>query len=247
MRVKKVTAGATPPLAREEWDFGACPEGNEYSCWAYEFARECPKIRAAVQAADDNRKAGTARKLDAAVDEDLNWHYEISIYGSDGEVEDVTVLKLPLEHFPHTPYLSIKNPRKRRTPSKKESEFLLNFRLRSFGETGFGPKRLGASSRIILYIDWNAPDDTLRRAFARWLKTHRPFPDKSQRGKSLSKRRFADLRALGAYRLLKTMSVLEAMDFSMAKRGSPLYAKPADWSTAKRRVRQVLRTNFSCV
>ena len=31
------------PLALLDWDFTGCPEGREYACWAYEYARDFVK------------------------------------------------------------------------------------------------------------------------------------------------------------------------------------------------------------
>jgi len=55
----------------------------------------------------------------------------------------------------------------------------------------------------------------------------------------------ADLRALGAHRLMRVMTVPEAIEFTARqRRGSPLFATAADWYRAKRRAQKVIDRYF---
>ena len=70
---------------------------------------------------------------------------------------------------------------------------------------------------------------------------------RSRRGKSLARQYMADLKALGAYRLLRVMSAEEALAHTRKFLPHGLYAQVPDWYEAKRRARSVLRNRFRAV
>ncbi len=97
-----------------------------------------------------------------------------------------------------------------------------------------------------LYIRWEAADKTLVRGFKRWLKKRRPYPPKTRRGKSAVKGFMADLKALGAYRLMKVMSAVEAIKHTAkVRRGNPLFQKEPDWYKARKRAGAVIDRYFA--
>jgi hypothetical protein len=96
-----------------------------------------------------------------------------------------------------------------------------------------------------LYVCWEEADKTLVRDFRRWLKGNRPFPAKTRRGRSSAREFMADLKALGAYRLMRVMGVVAAMEHTARiRRGNPLFLKRPDWYKAQRRARAVIERYF---
>ena len=83
----------------------------------------------------------------------------------------------------------------------------------------------------------------LIRDFADWLKKNRPFPAIQKRGKSERKCMHADLKSLGAARLLRYLTVPQA-DRYVQEHGRILYRKHPDWYESRQRVRRVLTTYF---
>ncbi|MDP6128769.1 MAG: hypothetical protein QGH77_04105 [Planctomycetota bacterium] len=85
-------------------------------------------------------------------------------------------------------------------------------------------------------INWQHSDRALVECFKRLLKDKRPRPP--AQGKGRPKELGADLKRLGAFRLLKTanLSTTQAMDYSASHRKGainiPLYVNHADWSKA---------------
>ena len=64
---------------------------------------------------------------------------------------------------------------------------------------------------------------------------------KERRGKDQLGMRMAELKALGAFRLLNTgLTACEAMEFTEKANRLPLYTRLERWSTAKKKARSIL-------
>jgi hypothetical protein len=88
---------------------------------------------------------------------------------------------------------------------------------------------------VVLSLPRNLTHEELRKCFAAYLKVR--FPIGGKRGgteRPLSMWR-GDLKSLGAYRLLKCMTALKAIDCA------PLYVAESKWSEAKTRAKKVLK------
>jgi len=228
---KKLNGEAGGGLAQEDWDFSGCPPGREYDCWSYEYAREVPflgeKCRSVSEAEDYVDEP-------AYVDEHGNWHgvWRFPGSGEDHVVETPLVL---LRGFPGTPYLKTDYHLAKADPELGQQPSVANVRD-VFGRWSFGP-------RVELVLNWGASDSQMTEDFAKWLRENRPRPAWNNRGVSEARKWLADLRALGAWRLLKHMTAREAMEYVRGYRRT-VYSKLPDWYEAKRRVRRVLRDHF---
>ena len=231
-------------LSRAEWDFSGCPQGREDYCFNYEYARECPWITGEYLLA--RRYPRRARcQGDRGFDEFWNWHFAAC---GDSELHDDwgIVLQIPLG-FPDHPYLSIKHePHKLPPPIPGGGLIDLD---PPFGEkqnmlkAGVPPFALEAGGYNI-FINWGYPDKRLVQDFAAWLKQARERPPWEVRGRSRAREMLTDLKALGAYRLLKTMTAEQALAYTKRVVQHGLYVKLPDWYEAKRRALDVLADRF---
>lgn len=91
---------------------------------------------------------------------------------------------------------------------------------------------------VVLSLPRDLTHEELRKCFAAYLKVRFPFsdPNRDAPKRPLAKWK-ADLKSLGAYRLLKQMTAVEAMSYE----STLLYTTEADWSEAKTRARKVIK------
>jgi hypothetical protein len=100
-------------------------------------------------------------------------------------------------------------------------------------------------------MDWKKSDSTQIEQFNRWLAANRPpeiKPIEKRGGASGKKSIKAELKALGAYRLLKKMdwkqALLHSQKFTIFKDkkgiGYPLYQHQSEWLTAKKRAEGII-------
>ena len=227
-------------LSREEWDFSGCPEELEVLCWEYEYGRECPRIIEMFREDALGRRQG--------FDKDGYWFYEHQVFDYKGEYADSVILLVP-PGFPDVPFLQTAR-RKRRPAAKVPSKWNTFLSPAKVRDVDGDPKRAFRPPPDYiakLYVDWDATDRDLLRDFRQWLKEHRPRKAKSKRGKSAARQRMADLKALGAYRLLKMMSAEEALAHTKKFLPHGLYSKIADWYKARARAKRVLRGSFRAI
>lgn len=232
--------GGTIGLPREEWDFLSCPEGLEGACWEYEYGRECPRIVAAFQEDASRRRRG--------FDDDGYWFYDHQMLDANGELEDSVILLVP-PGFPDVPFLKTERRRQRaaaKVPTKWNS-FLNPAKVRDVDGDPKRTFRPPPDYIAKLYVEWDATDRELLGDFRLWLKQHRPRKAKSRRGKSAARQRMADLKALGAYRLLRVMSAEEALAYTSQFLPHGLYSKIPDWYEARARAKRVLRNSFQAM
>jgi hypothetical protein len=204
-----------PHLNRDEWDFSTCPEEQLEACYFYEFARECPHAISAARAAHLSPKEIVAA---------CGPEHAFSLAGS------VVDLFKDCPEFPHTPFLSIpKSVRERRIANLCKPAPLIQADLPSLirQHQNKVPRRkaigktlnyLGGQGDIAgFFIDWRKSDEQLIQGFRQWLKTNRPLtaPAIVKKGKGSSQeQRRKDLKALGAWRLLKRMRWEDAYNYT---------------------------------
>ncbi len=233
-------------MVREDWDFSRCPKGSELDCWLYEYARESQSVirnfRECVEHPQKNPLHPSPSGRDVTFDEDGYWHHRIDKFDSEGEFEDQLYLELA-PGFPDTPYLKTK-----RRPVSKEFVDVDAFvppGIRDADSIRDAEPRPAPRYFANIYIRWEYPDKKLIRDFAKWLKVHRPFPARSRRGKSAARVNMSELKALGAYRLLKTMTAPEALAYTEKYIRGGLFAKIPDWYEARQRAKRLLNYWFS--
>jgi len=203
-------------LPREQWDFVACPPEQLWRCWGYEYGRHIDWIKHAY-----------ATAAEGGFDDCGNWHCWRDI----GEPENGEGLSLSIiPGFPDVPFLeALERARFERYP---------DFRFRS---VRLAKKRLpkdGFERTELLAFNFHNPDNAILRDMADLLKKIRPYPPVARRGRSERRRYEADLKALGAYRLLETMSASAAIKHT--RNWQSPYRSESDWFTAKKRAAEII-------
>jgi len=102
-------------------------------------------------------------------------------------------------------------------------------------------------TKHLLEIWWDCPDEDIVTDFRLLLKHLRKgYKARENRGHSVFKAFRRDLRALGAFRLLKEMTAKKAEDKTQSIRGGrgPLFSTEGNWSDAKSRTETILRKKF---
>lgn len=221
-------------ITREEWDFERLinihdlNEHQIYFCWAYEFARYAPKILDAFDRDVEYRER---------TDPSLPWRAIVSLgFGDTQEPSDsfVEVIEAP-PGFPSVPYLSVyKNHKIDPIESYKPFESSLAV------QTATG--KHSDTDMIHLRIEWFRSDKKITEAFKKWIKANRPHPPLENRGGNQQTVITADLKALGAYRLIDRFGAVEAAKKYTEDMGFPngLYANLGEWSVAKARADKLI-------
>ncbi len=224
-------------LLREDWDFERCPERDLYICWAYEFARESPTI---VEEYKDALNYTIERQvIHPGFDAHGVYQRQLDLLDHEGEFVDAVYLELPIG-FPDTPYLLTGHKHEVHNAGKS---FHFTSVRNAEDAKGWGPGWKTPAHFRHLHISWERPDKVIIRDFGQWLKKNRPFPSISKRGKSVKKKMYADLKALGAARLLRRFTAREAHNHTQ-KDGQKLYQKVPDWYEARTRAKRVLKMWF---
>ena len=246
----------TKPPAREEWDFGKCPTEHLDLCFAYEYARESDWVieqfkRGAETEGDEFGVCHFAIDVeqDGLSDEEfLKFLDEVGLGETyDFDFPPTVELWLP-PGFPEKPFLTCGfdfGHWQAWHSDYWEDE------LKGYEEQGCALTQLAPGvavepeeSKYAFEIEWNAPDGLLLAEFRTWLRTHRPKEPVAMRGRSRRREYAADLKALGAYRLLKCFSAPKAKDYTCNFMPYGLYAKLPDWYEAKKRAQNILRAFF---
>ncbi len=242
---------------RSSWDFSSCPEDEVDECHAYEFARHVVPIRDEVA----HLRKGKALGFDRLFKE-----LREPVLGSASRRRYALFWFYP--EFPTKAYLEIPVGERRRRfkiawPSSEraaESAMLvpkilpqfLDADLRS-GVRKFGRPVIshGSLELALLEIDWGRSDKRLLERFAAWLSENRPpeirIGNDKGAGNFIRKRR-ADLKALGAWRLLKWSSgktegwIQAFLISSDSGKSKGLYSNhPKPWKEAAKHARSILR------
>ena len=259
------TMSAQSALRSEEWDFTSYHFGLEGRklevAHSYEFARELPNVIEAFKRdkgtwnfEDDPWVIGLFKQGDGDPDPIDCFPYMGYSYFDLGWLEPGEGIKLDhvtiqaFEGFPEKPFLSV---------SKKEIAMNVGIIL---DERPLSPviqerpgvwvdkRRCLASQEELFHfrINWDYSNDAILAEFKEWLSEpgRRPRKEINKKGKGGDRKLLADLKALGAFRLMRHFdgSISDAKRFSAAKSHSksPLYALNEDWKIAKRKVESLL-------
>ena len=203
---------AAPDLARDEWDFSDCPDAEIWECHAYEFAREIQVIRDDV---DSLRK-------------NLPCTFEALVNALRSRIQSTPramALFWYCPEFPDKPYLTISAAERRRRfrmlwPRSATAAIAVIPKIipPDLGQRLVSGRVFYGSHELALFeIDWTESPKFLTGAFLEWLRENRP-PDVKifeRRGAGNFLREWAaDLKALGAHRLLEKMKWHEAFELT---------------------------------
>ena len=227
------TAGLSQGLPRAEWDFSGCPEGRELDCWAYELTREMEWAVNAYAAARREAESGAPGKC--GFDAEGVWH----VLGKGPRCTWEVGLQ---PGFPETPYLRTDM----RVSVVQRRPHIYEIWNPPFGEHGelkaiFGKRVAGFKLKWErVSVNWDFSDKRIRRDFDAWLERNRPRKARLGSGRSKAREKMKELKALGAYRLMKTMTAGEALAWTKRCMPYGLYAKIPDWYEARSMAAELL-------
>jgi len=233
-------ATARADLKREEWDFSNCPDDQLEACLFYEMARECPP---AVRAARALRKH--LKEIGADSDPDHRLAVTVADIFKD------------CPEFPGTPFLRIPMAERTRRIMKLGKAIppvqadLAGLIRQYHGKAVTGKTiKYGQGDIVAFFIDRRISDEKLAQGIRRWLKNNRPpgVVAMVKRGKGSSPGQIRkDLKALGAWRLLKQMRWEDAHTYTLEilknKKGQPqgLFGGHASaWRRARKDAKKVI-------
>lgn len=208
-------------LERAQWDFSSIPQEHLWRAWSYEFGRHCPWVLERFQPA-------------GCLDECGNWLYQ---YDRDGDGEHVIQFCFP-KGFPDEAF----------SEALKKANFpnYPHIRVPSVRQMHGGGKADGHERKLTLAIKLWRPKKTIKADFAELLEDICSVDTIERRGHSEDKRFGADLKALGAFRLLRAgLTRGQAIDLTRGKGNRDgLFRDKAEWSVAKRRALAVFKNDF---
>ena len=242
-RVKKKNDDQAKPI-RKAWDFESCKSGLEQECFQYEYARQTlwiqaefilnVKIGRRVFIPDNNFGRG-------GIDRNGFWHH---VAFGNSEKDDWGLILVLRSGFPDKPFLDLDHSTQPEEELPRESGLWPSDDVCSWASNLKNPDPMFGAGHI-LFVDWQRHDNQLLEAFKRWLTKTRPHPPaKAKRGRGKSTEKMADLKALGALRLLEQFTAQQALDFTAKETGKPLFAKIPDWYEARARAQQILEDEF---
>lgn len=199
---------------REEWDFKNCPTGWKYHCWQVEFQRE-----------------------------------EFRLLREQGE-------KFPA-HFIGKPHLMRSSTKGLHAMTEQDWDNLYGIGAPPDTTKGIWALGLDEAVRLStalspsktrdfvgLKLNWDYPDKLLLKGFSYWLKKFRKRPANETRGNLIERSAGANLKALGAYRLLKFFTAEQAREHTEKILGHGLYAKIPDWYEARSKIKALLKSKL---
>ena len=239
-------------LRREEWDFRSCPERELGRLRSYEYKREVPLIREAVEAWRHNAKKKT-----------FEGYCELAKLEGLPAVCPTTSTFQFFPEWPASPYLSVsqieRTRRYKKLVPKSENEINASplspwlprdaTSRRDLWEElmarahGSGTPTVPAPASeggivALLQIDWSFPDDALVDQFRAFLVSHRPSEitiHSRTKGKGSQTEKYrADLKALSAYRLRETfgMKAADIPEYTKEATGKALFSEESRVSKA---------------
>ena len=255
-------------LPREDWYFETCPDNCLYHCFVYEYCRHIQSVIDAFDEAKAHRKEKRAVGATSYFNKKRTWRYPFLMPPlKEGDKVQALVLHAP-PGFPSKPYLLTKHKDdglNRLHPFIPNQNPLRALRKRADSRYIFLDNQSPCMVRIyqdgqtspLIYadtlthdqihhfaIDWSFPKGKIVKAFQKWVENNDP---KMSQPNIDSARHLADLRALGAYRLLQAFDTQsKAQDFSenehqdAGKIAVPLFSNPPEWTRAKDRAEEIL-------
>lgn len=205
-----------------EWDFSTCPNELIWDCWIFEYSREHIKQGCSLP----------------------HW------------MEDLFKKNM---QFPKTPFLQLHKIGRAplitetdlmsttedvETP-KNELALLVNY-LSVWGDYNSihaTKKRANWETVWKINIDWTHSDAILTKEFLRFIQEIRPGRKAAaeKRGHNPRRARLAELKKLGAFRLLESgYTATQATEVTERISGRPLFLHGAAWSAAKKEAKRIL-------
>jgi hypothetical protein len=227
----------------DEWGFFECDPEKSYWCMGYEYAREAEAIRKLY--ARDKR---TRKNFDRAG----NWEHRFAVYrectlGMLTELVGYLYFNFP-KGFPDQPYDQHDIPEQSKMlDAMHPSVLFVESATTEDGKNFFvGDEEVTPADVHTLYVNWSAPDKYLVPSFVKWLKAHRPRPSTELRGKASLPFQFQKyLKALSVYRLLRTLTISEAVELAnqmVAERKLTAvpYSDKKEWNEANRLAQKII-------
>lgn len=213
-------------VGETDWNFAKCPKSQLPFCQMYEYGRSCPQTIAKVR----------------------RWR-EQNFAEADQPVTDNRQLKArePMDffrlfpEFPKTPWLeldpAVRQSRLKALPKRKRflvrsvpvESLKVQGKYRDIVEV-VKPYETGTIQP--LEVTWFYNGKELIASFKDWLKQHRPYRAREERGRTEPR---VLLNALAAKRLLTHHTVPECLDITGEVLGKPLFGVDSDWLDARQR------------
>jgi hypothetical protein len=222
-----------PELVREKWDFTTCPDEELADCRLYEFKSQSPYARQEILAWRQTCNAETFDEFLYLARGTLTWaKYGQQFYALWPEWPDAPYLSIPPDERKRRRDLFGPNTESRAaelTPLPavpgKLSQPAVDFMLELIDQSG-------PVEYPTFRIPWKEISDReIRRRFALWLKINRKCKAKP----NVSHRHMrADLKALGAYRILKATG-------GEWRNAPPLYVEYSEWMKAAARAKKLIK------
>ena len=246
----RLTSARCAPAAVDwrEWDFSEVPDDQVELCHEYEYGRHSEQVKAAV--AKFRRQHGNV-----AIEECLDINDPGTVLGE----EQLPPVACVRPSFPKDPFQSINaNERQRiadmlRTDGDRyllvEGSFRKLLSIYPNLQNEYGSFRDGETTYVVMSVDWRMNPTEILRRFEEWLTKRRPKEvrkrDRTRGAGAPVRKSRAELKALGAWRLLQKMDsgdAWEATKERLKKRG--LYSdEPAAWSRARATAERLLAIN----
>ena len=216
-------------IAREEWDMAhLCPPNQLRRCWCYEFTREFVRQG---NSAPESAHVILPREF-AELLKDAKWLENKSFL--------LTINVRPeLETAEHL----------------QPPPGVLGW-LTRYSPTSSVRLRLDEPPKDVtpLVIDWDESNSELAKSFKNLIEEIRPRQPNRVRRENLSEKYKADLKALGAFRLLAAgYTCFNAMEYTASERNEdsetedsetedskPLFMQKTEWTNAKKRAESII-------
>jgi hypothetical protein len=217
-------------LDRLEWDFTACARPRLYFCWTYEFARQMAREHSGFA---ELVKAARRKKFETGG----NRHYELQGPANNQGERCRWVIDAP-QGFATQPYLSLGH----KPTCQSYHPFRSGY---PFAVRRYPLREVASKGRYSFDFDWSCSPKALTQAFEKWMKERRPTPPREWRRLPLEETYRADLRALGAYRLihhLKSAAKADRYTTALDPLGRGLYLTLRQWYRAEKRAKKILKS-----
>ena len=247
-------------LVREDWNFSTCCDDEVQDCFDYEFARESQEAISYIERGRAPARGETFEDLFR-----LFWEDRPQYVGENTPPTLHARLFSACPEWPDKPYLSInRQERKRRLTvmGGTSTAHTINSDLSNLSGLGMvnGYYELGGTIQSIEHewqwyagfeIDWRLSNEEMIKSFKDWLIDNRPLHIKPIKdGKvgagSPQRQMRSDLKALGAFRLLRKHGTwLKAYNASFDDAKKELLAhSPSAWTRAKQRAASLIGRPF---
>lgn len=250
----------------QDWNFEACPIDRLHYCFAYEYCRHIPTVVEAFKRAKAKQQAGKPMDKLSCFDKNGNWRYPFIIPPLiEGGNSQAVVLHAP-PGFPDKPYLQIKHVIDGSNPlhpfvsnkialwevrKRADSRYVFvdgpspaMVRIYKSGTAELCSSTLSQNEVYHFSIDWSCSRTSIVAAFNGWLKKNQPKAN--QRNVDIGRYQ-ADLKALGAYRLLRCRkTITSAIAYSQLARtakglcGTSVFVDDSSWTDAKQRAEAII-------